>query len=206
MDVDFDDFAASEPEAPTAQPLTDDDTVNYIHTENDAPQEESEDEIPYAKLIKSTTEFLAIINQQKAFLKRNNLPIDIIEQLETLAIGNKFVLCSKQKEVTDYFKLSSESPNPKAVYKTVADVLTDITIVESLSDSKLDVDTMELDSINSVNITITSGAMNALLTNEVTSSRTSIPKCNKLETSTPLTALKKKLKMNADAVRENERT
>ena len=56
----------SEPEAPTAQPMTDGDIVNFVCTENDAPQEESEDEeqeIPSAKLIKSTTEFLAIIDQ-----------------------------------------------------------------------------------------------------------------------------------------------
>ena len=72
-DVQFDDFATSEPEAPTGQLLTDDDTVNLVHTENDAPQEESEDEeeeIPSAKLIKSTTEFLAMINQEKALLTR----------------------------------------------------------------------------------------------------------------------------------------
>ena len=62
-DVQFDDFVASEP---TAQPMMDDDIVNLVCTENDVPQEESEDEdeeIPSAKLNKSTTEFLAIVNQ-----------------------------------------------------------------------------------------------------------------------------------------------
>ena len=56
----------SEPEAPTTQPMTDEEIVDLVHAENDAPQEESEgeeDKIPCAKLIKSTTEFLAIINQ-----------------------------------------------------------------------------------------------------------------------------------------------
>ena len=44
LDVDFDDFAASEPEAHTAQPMIDDEIVDLVCTENDAPQEESEDE------------------------------------------------------------------------------------------------------------------------------------------------------------------
>ena len=52
-DVQFDEFAASEPEAPTTQPMTDE-IINFVHTENDAPQEESddeEDETPPAKVI-----------------------------------------------------------------------------------------------------------------------------------------------------------
>ena len=116
----FDDFLASEPEAPTQQPIIDEEIGDLVCTENDAPQEESEDEeedIPPAKLIKRTNEFLAIINQQKAFLKRNNLPTEIVEQSETLVIGNQFALYNKQKEVTDYFKVASETPKQKDVYK-----------------------------------------------------------------------------------------
>ena len=66
MDVGFDDFTASELDMPTTQSMTDEDIVNLVHTENDLPQEESEEEkeeTPSATLIKSTTEFLAIINQ-----------------------------------------------------------------------------------------------------------------------------------------------
>ena len=70
-------------------------------------------------MIKNTNEFLAIIDQQRAFMKRNNLPV---KQLETLIIGNQIALCNKQKEVTDYFKSFSQSPKPNDVYKTVADV------------------------------------------------------------------------------------
>ena len=116
------------------------------------PQEESEneEEIPSAKLIKSTTEFLAIINQQKAFMKRNNLPTELVEQLEILVVGKQLALCSKQKEVTDYLKSASETPKPKDLYKTVANVTKEIFIVDSLSDSTLDVDGMELDSINTM--------------------------------------------------------
>ena len=106
-DVQFDEFAASEPEAPATQPMTDEEIINLVCTENDAPQLESEDEEeenPPAKLIKSTNEFLAIIDQQKAFMKRNNLPVKLVKQLETLIVGNQISLCSKQQEVTDYFK------------------------------------------------------------------------------------------------------
>ena len=36
-DVQFDEFVASEPEAPTTQPMTDEEIINLVHTENDAP-------------------------------------------------------------------------------------------------------------------------------------------------------------------------
>ena len=51
---------ASEPEAPTAQPMSDQDIVNLVCTEND-PQDksddESEEEIPSASAIKTFVEF-----------------------------------------------------------------------------------------------------------------------------------------------------
>ena len=174
-DVQFDDFAASKPEAPTTQPMTDEEIINLVCTENDAPQEESddeEDEAPPAKLIKSTNEFLAIIDQQKAFMKRNKFPVKLVKQLETVTVGNQISLCSKKKEVTDYFKSFTQNPNPKDVYKTVADVSRDITIVDSLVDSTLELDSIKFESINT---TIALGAMNALLRNEVTPGRTSTP-------------------------------
>ena len=42
-DVQFDEFAASEPETATAQPMSDQDIVNIVLTENDA-QDKSDDE------------------------------------------------------------------------------------------------------------------------------------------------------------------
>ena len=83
-------------------------------------------------------------------MKRNKLPVKLVEQLETLIVGNQISLCSKQKEVTDYFKSFAQSPNPKDVYKTVVDVLRDITIVDSLTDSTLEMDSIEFESINTV--------------------------------------------------------
>ena len=78
----FDEFAESESDAVTAQPMTDEDIVDLFCRENDAPQEESEDEedIASVSMIKNTAEFLAIIDQQRAFLKRYNMPIDVVEQ------------------------------------------------------------------------------------------------------------------------------
>ena len=84
------------------------------------------------------------------------------------------------------------------------DVLRDITIVDSLTDSTLEMDSIEFESINTM---IASGAMNALLRNEVTPGRTSTPKpkpdgtptCNKPESTNPL---KKKLKLSSAAVRD----
>ena len=129
-------------------------------------------------------------------MKRNNLPVKLGKQLETLIVGNQIALCKKQKEVTDYFKSFSQSPKPSDVYKTVADVSRDITIVDSLSDSTLDMDSMDLESINTM---IASGAMNALLRNKVTPGRTLTPKCRKPEVSPPP---KKKLKLSSAAARD----
>ena len=110
----------------------------------------------------------------------------------------------KQKEVTDYFKSFSQSPTPKDVYKTVADVSRDITIVDSFTESTLEMDSIKFESINT---TIASGAMNALLRNEVTAGRTSTPKRkpdgtpkhNKLESTNPP---KKMLKLSSAAARD----
>ena len=96
-DMPFEEFVANEPEALTAEPMTDDEIVNLVHTENDAPQEESDDEEeeePPTKHIKSTNKFLAIIDQQKAFLKKNNLPLDAVEQVEALIVGKQISLCN----------------------------------------------------------------------------------------------------------------
>ena len=100
----------------------------------------------------------------ESLMKRNKLPVKLVEQLETLIVGNQISLCSMQKEVTDYFKSFIQSQNPKDVYKTVADVLRDITIVDSLTDSTLEMDPIEFESINTM---IVLGAMNALFRNEM---------------------------------------
>ena len=68
----FDEFEVSEPEAATAQPMSDQDIVHLVLTENDVQEEsddESEGEIPSASAIKTSVEFLAMIDQEKAFLK-----------------------------------------------------------------------------------------------------------------------------------------
>ena len=113
-------------------------------------------------------------------------------------VGNQIALCSKQKEVTDYFKTASETPKGKDVYKTVVDVSHGITIVVSLDDTTLEMDMMDMDLIN----TMASGAKNAILANVLTPGRLSTPKCKNPEVSTPLTAPKKKLKINAATARE----
>ena len=136
--------------------MMDAEIADLVCTENDAQEQKSEDEdeeMPPGKIIKNASKFLAIIDQQKAFLKRNGLPVEHVEQLETLIVGQQISLCSKQKEVTDYFK-SSQSPKLKDGFKSLSDISADITIVESLSDDPIEMESMELDSINT---TIASG-------------------------------------------------
>ena len=55
-----DEFVTSEPETPTAQPMSDQDIVDLVCTENDPQDEsddESEEEIPSASTIKTSVEF-----------------------------------------------------------------------------------------------------------------------------------------------------
>ena len=182
-DVQFDEFAASEPEAATAQPMSDQDIVDLVRTENDAQEEsddESEEEIP-ASAIKTSLEFLAMIDQQKAFLKRNQMPTDIVEQLETQVVAMQVSLCSKQKQMQDYFKSSPRAPTPTkqpraaTPFKTVADATKDVSLVDSL-----DLDDLELESIDT---TIASVAASALM--KETPPRFSTPKCPRPPTSEP---------------------
>ena len=87
----------------------------------------------------------------------------------------------------------------------------DITIVDLLFNSTLDMDSMDLESINT---TIASGAMNPLLRNKVTPGRTSTPKHSKSKMTTGRTYTpkggnpevsslpKKKLKLSGVAARD----
>ena len=71
-DVQFDEFVVSEPEASTAEPISNQDIVHLVLIENYVQEEsddESEEDIPSASAIKMSVEFLAMIDQQKAFLK-----------------------------------------------------------------------------------------------------------------------------------------
>ena len=74
-EVEFDEYAASEPDSATEQPMSDQDIVDLVRTENDI-QEEDEDEddssdeqSTCATAIKNCAQFLAMLDQQKAFLK-----------------------------------------------------------------------------------------------------------------------------------------
>ena len=181
-DVQFDEFAASDPEAGTAQAMSDQDIVNIVLTENDAQEEsddESGEEIPSLSAIKTSVEFLAMIDQQKAFLKRNEMPTDIVEQLETQVVAMQLSLCSKQKQMQDYFKSSPRAPTPSkeqraptpikdVSFKTVADATKDVSLVDSL-----DMDDIELESIDT---TIASVAASALM--KETPTRFSTLKCS----------------------------
>ena len=86
----------------------------------------------------------------------------------------------------------------------MADVSRDITIVDSLIESTLEMDSIKFESINTM---IASGAMNALLRNKVTPGRTSTPKCKPdgtLKCSKPESTKppQKKLKLSGAAVRD----
>ena len=74
-EVEFDEYAASELDGATEQPMSDQEIVHLVRTENDT-QEDDEDEDDSsdeqstgATAIKNSAQFLAMLDQQKAFLK-----------------------------------------------------------------------------------------------------------------------------------------
>ena len=109
------------------------------------------------------------------------MPTEIVEQLEAQVVAMQFSLCSKQKQMQDYFQSSPRAPTPskepRAVtpikdvsFKTVADVTKDVSLVDSL-----EIDDMELESIN------TTIAVSALM--KETPTHFSTPKCPRPATS-----------------------
>ena len=102
---------------------------------------------------------------------------EIVEQLEVQVVAMQVSLCSKQKQMQDYFKSSPRAPTPikDVSFKTVADVTRDVSLVDSL-----DMDDLELESIDT---TIASVAASALM--KETPTRFSIPKCPRPPTSEP---------------------
>ena len=103
------------------------------------------------------------------------MPTEIVEQLEAQVVAMQFSLCSKQKQMQDYFQSSPRAPTPSkepraptptkepraptpikdVSFKTVADVTKDVSFVDLL-----DMDDMELESIDT---TIASVAASALM-------------------------------------------
>ena len=94
------------------------------------------------------------------------MPTEIVEQLEAQVVAMQFSLCSKQKQMQDYFKSSPRAPTPTkepraptlikdVSFKIVADVTRDVSLVDSL-----DIDDLELESIDT---TIASVAASALM-------------------------------------------
>ena len=114
------------------------------------------------------------------------MPTEIVEQLEAQVVVMQFPLCSKQKQMQDYFKSSLRAPTPTkeprtptpikdASFKTVADVTRDVSLVDSL-----DMDDLELESID---ITTALVAASALM--KETPTHFSTPKCPCPPTSKP---------------------
>ena len=87
---------------------------------------------------------------------------EIVEQLEVQVVAMQFSLCNRQKQMQDYFKMA---PTP---FKTVADASKEVSLVDSL-----DMDDMELESINT---TVASVAASALM--KETPTWFSTPKCS----------------------------
>ena len=109
------------------------------------------------------------------------MPTEIVKQLEAQIVAMQFSLCSKQKQMQDYFQSSPRAPTPSKEARAptptkVADVTKDVSLVDSL-----DMDDMELESIDT---TIASVAASALM--KETPTRFSTPKHPRPPGSKPL--------------------
>ena len=155
--------------------MSDQDIVDLVRTENDTQEDEDEEDESQDEqsptAIKNCAQFLAMLDQQKAFLKRNDMAIDIVEQLEAQIIGNQALLCSTQKNIKDYFRVDN--------FKTIADATKNVSIVDSLDFDDDDID------IQLINTTVASVAVSALMRNQITPGYTSTPKRQHPSINTP---------------------
>ena len=107
------------------------------------------------------------------------MPTEIVEQLEAQVVAMQFSLCSKQKQMQDYFQSSPRAPTPSkepraptpskeprapTPFKTVADITKDVSFVDLL-----DMDDLELESIDT---TLASVAASVLMKETPTCSST----------------------------------
>ena len=110
------------------------------------------------------------------------MAIDILEQLEAQIIANQASLCSTQKNIKDYFRVDN--------FKTVADATKNVSLVDSLDFNEEDIE------IQSVDTTVASVAVSALMRNEITPGRTSTPKRQRPSMSTSSEQPQKRYKLS----------
>ena len=114
------------------------------------------------------------------------MPTDIVEQLETQVVAMQVSLCSKQKQMQDYFKSTpralTPTKEPRAAtpikdvsFKTVADATKDDSLVDLL-----DMEDLELESIDTTNASVVASALM-----KETPTCFSTPKCPRPPTSVP---------------------
>ena len=109
-DVDFDEYCNQEPreDPEDAVEYTNSQIVDIVRTENIADPESSDEEeevIPTtSKAIKNSAEFLALVEQQKAFLRRNDLTTEFLERVESDVISMQINLRKNQTPIESYFK------------------------------------------------------------------------------------------------------
>ena len=109
------------------------------------------------------------------------MPADIVEQLETQVVAMQFSLCSKQKQMQDYFKSSPRAPTPSKEPRAP-------TPIKDVSFKMVADATWMTWNLNPLIQTIASVATSALMME--TPTRFSAPKCSHTpatESSTPLT-------------------
>ena len=165
-DIPFDEFADTEPEQAPSPPLTDDEIVDVVLTENTVEDEEDDDEEesqePTVPPIKNSSEFLSMIDQQKAYFARNNLPTDLLTQLEAQVLATQSSICNKQKNLNDYFTKMQQTPQSRRERFHDLRSADELSFVESLDIN--DSDDIEIASINT---SMASSAVNALMRDSV---------------------------------------
>lgn len=104
----FDDYVAHDPPVPTRKPLSDEEIVHEVLTENNPPETDdgfdAQGALPVSSVIKTSVEFLSILEQQRFYFRSNNLDVGLIDQLEAQLMAVHHKLCTKQAQVNDYFK------------------------------------------------------------------------------------------------------
>ena len=109
---DFEEYALCDNNIQATEALSDEDIVEHVLKENnpepeeEESEEEEEDDGQYPP-IKNTGEFFAMIDQQRAFMRKHELPDTHLRQLEKQLVDMQMKVCQNQISVADYFTMQN---------------------------------------------------------------------------------------------------
>lgn len=111
VNISFEDYATADDEIETTEHLTDKDIVDLVQGNNvEDPsadsQEDPDDEVDPAPehTVTTSSQFLDITSQLRAYLQRNKLDCKSIDQLEKTVLDSKIVRSTRQQSILNFIE------------------------------------------------------------------------------------------------------